>query len=124
LQEQRREIQSNGTQLAFVHREPEEQAVPFFTKYDMNDLPRISDPDSSLYKAFLLPRGTKWQLFRPLGILKGFLTAIVKAHGFAKTDLDEFQMPGVFVIHKAQIVRQYVYPEPWEHPDFGDLSRP
>jgi hypothetical protein len=124
LQKQRQQIESNGTQLAFVYREPEQEAGPFFDKYDMSDVPRISDPDSSLYKAFFLPRvASMRQLFRPLGVMKGFITTILKGHGFGKTDLDELQMPGVFVIHDSQILRQYIYPDPWVHPDFLALSR-
>jgi hypothetical protein len=54
---------------------------------------------------------------------RGFQTAILRKHGFGRIDGNEFQMPGVFLVHGGRILRSHVYKELWEHPDFTAMAR-
>lgn len=92
-----------------------------FEKYGLADVPQFSDPEAKLYRAFGLQRARWWQLFglralwRNLGtILRGYLPRLPKG--------DPMQMPGVFLIHKGEIVRAFRHEIAGERPDYGALG--
>lgn len=115
-------ITAQGTQLAFVHMSREEQAREFFASYGMADAERISDPSRKLYKTFKLARGG-WRQFLAWNIFKRAFTAgVINGHGLGKLAGDAFQMPGVFLIHQARILRSFVHQTVADRPNYGELG--
>jgi peroxiredoxin len=58
-------IDATGTQVAFVHMSPPDEADAWFERYGLNDVVRISDPEKSLYRQFGLEEGSLYQLAHP-----------------------------------------------------------
>ena len=111
-----------GTQLAFVHPSDEKTAEPFFIRYALNEIPRVSDPGGGSYRAFQLDRMRAIDFLKPKAIWRAFQATVLKRQGIGMISGDEFQLPGVFLIHKGQIQKSYFYKQPWEHPDFVELA--
>ena len=122
LGKKRSELQTAGIKLSFVHMGTEQEAAPYFQRYGLTDTPHFSDPKKKLYKAFGLQRAGFLQLFKPTALVHGFKTAILKGLGAGIPRQDEYQMPGVFLIHKGKVVRSHHYKEPWDHPDFDSFA--
>jgi hypothetical protein len=108
--------------LAFVHPSKEKDAEPFFTRYHLADLPRISDPGCDSYRAFKLERMRASDFLKPKAVWRAFQATVLKKHGVGPISGDEFQLPGVFLLYRGQIQKSYFYQQPWEHPDFLDLA--
>ena len=100
----------------------EEEAQPYFVRYGLADLPRISDRDCALYRAFGLERLRWFDFIRPAFLWRGFQSSILKRHGLGSILGDEFQLPGAFLIHQGKMIHSHFYKQPWEHPDFVSLS--
>jgi hypothetical protein len=76
-------------------------------KYGVGDLDRIFDRDQSLYDGFGLKKGTLVQLAGPKVWFRGLHAGLVKGHGAGSPKGDYRQMPGVFLIHRCQVVRSF-----------------
>jgi hypothetical protein len=122
LNEKRNSISAAGTQLAFVHMSDEETAKPFFERYGLDDLPRISDPDCVLYRVFGLEKLRAIDFVRPSFLWRTFQSSVLKRRGVGSLGGDQSQLPGAFLIHQGKILRSHVYQQPWEHPDFGEMA--
>jgi hypothetical protein len=124
LSQQRAAIEAQGLQLALVHMSPGSDGAALFARYHLEDVERFSDPECRLYRAFELERGRLSQLLGPRIWWRGFLTAIVARHGFGKIRGDGFQMPGVFVIDRGQIVAAFRHKTAADRPEYSQLFRP
>lgn len=123
LRLRRRFIQEQGTQLVLVHLGSEEQAAEFFPRYELGEVPRISDPQGALYRAFGLARGTWRQLLGWRVWWRGLIAALVERHGWGGLKGDGRQMPGVFLISQGRIVRGYRHATSADRPDYVALAR-
>jgi hypothetical protein len=119
---QRADIEAGGTQVAFVHMDTVETARRFFTKYGLQEVHQISDSQGRLYRAFGLKRGTLGQLFSPVAFARGF-QATFSGHGFGIGRGDKMQMPGVFLISKGEVVREFIHKLASDRPDYLTLAR-
>lgn len=118
----RSQIEANGVIPVLVHMMPEdESARAFFAEYQLDDLPRISDPERKLYRAFDLSRGNFFQLLGPAVWWRGF-KAFIAGHGVGKLKGDGMQMPGAFIIKDAQIVIANRYKTAGDRVDFEQMS--
>jgi peroxiredoxin len=118
LAAQRREIERNGARMVLVHMGSEEQGARFFARYGLSDVPRVSDPDRALYRAFGLPRGTFSDVIGPKVWWRGFQAGVLGRHGVGKLAGDGFQMPGVFLLFHGEIVRSYRHQSAGDRPDY------
>ena len=108
--------------LALVHMgEENADTAAFFDRYGLGDVPRFSDPDAKLYRAYELGRGRVGQLFGRGVWWRGFVAAIVNRHGVGKLGGDGFQMPGAFVIHRDEIIREYRHDTAASRPAYEKL---
>lgn len=82
----------------------------------------ISDPNRRLHTALNLQQGTLLRMFSPRTWVRGFHSAIIKGHGFGKPVGDPWQMPGVFLIHRGQILREFRHRSPADRPDYLALA--
>ena len=115
---QRKQIEATGTRIVLVHMSREPQAGSFFRKYGLEDLPRVSDPQRSLYRAFGLGRGGLMQLAGPAVWLRAIHAAMFDRHGVGKAAGDVFQMPGVFMVYHGHVVRSFVHHSIADRPDY------
>lgn len=76
-------------------------------RFELADLPVISDPDCNLFRAYHLPRGKWQQLFGPRVWIEGFKTAILKGYGLGKLVGDGFQLSGAFLLRNGKVIAEY-----------------
>lgn len=121
IQQRRKELEAQGVTIALVHMGSPAQGEEFFSKYGIQDLPAISDPDQVLYNAFGLERGSLFQLFGITVIKEGFRAGVRDGHGVGKLVGDGFQMPGVFLIKDGEILEAYRHKTAADRPDYGNI---
>ncbi len=121
LAEQRAEIERDGTRLVLVHMGCEEHGASFFRRYGLDEVPRISDPERALYRAFGLPRGSLGDVLGPKVWLRAFQAGVLGRHGAGQLVGDGFQMPGVFLLFHGEIVRSYRHQSASDRPDYMTL---
>jgi hypothetical protein len=119
----RSEIAATGTQLAFVHMGNEEQAQKFFSKFGLNDEQRVSDPGRELYRAFSLQRGTVTQLFGWKVWKRELRERVMLTNGIGKIIGDSFQLPGVFLIQRSEILKAFRHESIADKVDYVTLAK-
>jgi hypothetical protein len=100
----------------------EEEASSFFARWGDADLPRVSDPQASLYESFGLRRGSLGEIFKPSVWKRGFEAAILNGFGVGRMVGDGFRMPGVFLIYQGRILKEFRHETPAERPDYRALA--
>lgn len=118
---QRRQIEATGTKVVLVHMGREPQSAPLFKKYGIDDVPRVSDPNRALYRAFGLGRGRFTQLFGPGVWVRAFVAAVINGHGTGPAAGDVFQMPGVFLVYHGHVVRSFIHHSVADRPDYSSF---
>jgi hypothetical protein len=113
-------IEASGTQVAFVHMASDEQAREVFDEFRLGDVPRVSDPSCTLYRAFGLERGRLTQIAGPSVWLRG-AAAILKS-GVRLPVGDTLQMPGVFLVFRGEIVVAFRHEHTSDVPDYLALA--
>jgi peroxiredoxin len=122
LAERRRAIEALGTRIVLMHMGTEDQAASFFERYKLEDLPRVSDPDRYVYRAFGLGRGDFLKLVGPKVILRSFQALLVGGHRIGRMTGDGFQMPGVFLLFHGEVLRSYRHLTSADRPDYMNLA--
>ena len=111
--------------IVMVHMAPSpKEALQFFKKYKLWPVEHVSDPEKLYYQAFGLGRGTPQQLFGLMNWIRGFQAGVIEGHGFAYHNEeigDGFQMPGVFVLHKGQIINSFIHQNAWDRPNYEQI---
>ncbi len=97
----------------------EDQAKEFFARYNVEDLPRFSDPDKKLYNEFGLETGSFTQVLGVKSFIRG-LEAF--KHGIGKPVGDVWQMPGTFLIHKGEIIEAFINETVSDKPDYEGMA--
>ncbi|MBK6994503.1 MAG: redoxin domain-containing protein [Lewinellaceae bacterium] len=129
IAKRRIKFESSGFRVIFVHMAPDiEMAEKFFKKYKLHPVDHIADPEKRFYQTFGLGRGTPQQLFGLMNWIRGFQATVLEGHGadpdFENQDLgDGFQMPGVFVLHKGEILRSYIHRYAHDRPDYEEICQ-
>lgn len=112
------QIAQKNTQLVFVHMSTEELAFKYFDKYDLLDIKRVADPECMYYRQFGLIKGTFNQLFGFRSWFRGIEAGLIKGYGFGMQLGDGFQMPGVFLISKGNILSEFRHKFASDKPDY------
>ena len=100
----------------------EAQGNEFFSRYGLEDVALISDPNADVYKSFGLGRGSISEIFNWKVWKRGYDSAIKAGHGLGMLVGDGFQMPGVFLIHKGKILREFRHETPADRPDYVEMA--
>ncbi len=108
--------------MAFVHMGSRVQGDDFFARYGLADVARLSDPAAELYRSFGLRRGTIAEIFNWKVWQRGFESAILEGHGVGMLAGDGFQMPGVFLIYRDEIVKGFRHETPADRPDYLEMA--
>ena len=115
-------IKAGNVQIVLVHMGEGQIAEKYLQKYGLGNLPHISDPQQSFYKAMGLRRGTLGQLFGLKSWIRGFTAGILSGHLVGKLAGDGFQMPGVFLISRGQIIKTFRHTSAADRPDYTKLA--
>ncbi len=119
---QRKLIEADGAKIAFVHMAEEDVAQSFFESFNVEDIPRFSDPSKKLYQGFGLKRGGLRALFGLKVIKRGF-EAVKKGFGGPKIMGDVSQMPGVFLIRSLKILQAFKHQYASDRPNYIRIAR-
>jgi hypothetical protein len=115
-------IRSAGAEIAFVHGGSASEATPWFAKYGLDDVLRVSDPSLAHYRAFGLARTGAQALLSPTVWTRGAVCAI--SHGFgAQSAAMMRQLPGVFLVQGDRVLAEYRHRLPADRPDYLALIR-
>jgi hypothetical protein len=119
----RADIESTGTQVAFVHMSPDEEAKPWFESHGVGDVLRISDPDKALYREFGLTQASLAELMHPRVWGPWFRTAIVEGKGVGAAGPNWRQLTGVFLVHRDRILGSIRHRNSAARPDYVAFVR-
>jgi len=121
--ELRGELKRRGVRPVFVHLGPSDLAKVYFEYYGIGDVERINDPEAAIYRSpvFQVGRQNVWlQLVTPKVVI-GWLKGTIFKHGIGKIEGDGDQMPGIFFLKGATIVRRFIYKTIADEPDYLKL---
>ena len=121
LKSRQAEIEADGIRIAVVHMESPERANAFFAKYGLENVSQIRDPQQALYRAFGVGLGGLNQLMSHRVLWRGFMTAIVRGHGFSKVEGNVLRMPGTFLIENGKIIKAHHYRDASDRPDYTEF---
>jgi thiol-disulfide isomerase/thioredoxin len=117
------ELAQRGVRPVFVHLGPPELAKVYFEYYRLNDVERINDPEAVVYKLPIFGLGRKnpfLQAFNPT-VLAGWFKGALFKHGIGMIQGDGHQMPGVFYLKGATVVRSFRYKTIADEPNYLKL---
>lgn len=116
------QLEAAGVRVAFVHGGTPEEAEPFFAKYRLSDVVKVSDPGLDHYQAFALGRTGAGALVDPVVWARGAVCAL--SHGFGAQPAELMrQLPGVFVVQGHQVLAEFRHRSPADRPDYLALAR-
>jgi len=123
IAQQRKQIESKGTRILIVHMlEDEDTAHEQLKKFGLADLPTLSDPEKLLYKKFQLKHGSLLQLFGLKVWFRGIAKGLFGGLGIGTAMGDPYQMPGVFLIYKNVVVKQFIHHSAADRPAYIQLA--
>lgn len=117
-------IDKSGAEVVYVHMSAPDVADTHFKKYELLEPTHVSDPDCVFYQSFGLEKGNISQLFGLRNWIRGF-SVQVKHGGVLMEKSDElgdpWQMPGIFLVHKNQILERFVHSVASEKPNYDAI---
>jgi thiol-disulfide isomerase/thioredoxin len=117
------ELADRGVRPVFVHLGTPEIAKAHFDYYGLSGVERICDPVGAIYQhpVFALRRH-HWllQTLNPTVFWAWLKRALVK-HGIGMIQGDGNQMPGVFFLKDARMVRRFIHRTIADEPDYLSL---
>lgn len=125
IAQKRVEIEASGVEVIFVHMSDTATAKEYFSKFNLKNIQFINDPDKKFYRAFGLVRGSFTQLFGLQTWIKGFqINKEEKLKQESGQHLgDSFQMPGVFLLQKGEIIEHFIHQNVSDRPDYSKLAK-
>ena len=114
-------LQSNIT-LVLVHMSDIEIAEQYFVEYELPGVEHISDPTCELYSSFGLAKGGASQLLGLKNLIRGFdISMKTKSLPTLRFIGDGFQMPGMFIINKGNIVDRFIHLSAADRPNYDEM---
>lgn len=116
-------LEAEGMRLALVHMASDRQAELVFRMYGMEDVPRFSDTDRTLYQAMGLRRASMRELMSTELFKRGLEACVRDRHAMGVPRGDPMQMPGAFILERGLVLASFVHDHPWDRPDYLALAR-
>ncbi len=116
----RAELDRRGVRPVFVHLGTPEVAKAHFDYYGLSDVERVHDPQASIYQLPMFGLGRTnplGQALKPV-VWFGWLKGTIFQHGIGRIESDGEQMPGVFYLKDAKIVRAFRHRTIADEPDY------
>lgn len=118
----RQAIEAEGARILLVYMGDAGPLLALLKSHGLEDVDLISDPEQNLYRAFGLRKGNAWQLFGAKVIWRGFLRGVLLKHGIGAVSADAAQMPGVFFLEKAGVVRRFRHRSAADRPNYARIA--
>ena len=119
----RTQIEEQGTKIVLVNMLDEKRGIEQLTKYNLDDLDYISDPETLLYKAFRLKRGTLSELIGLKVWIRAIYLWITKGAFVSSPEgTDVYQMPGIFLIYQGAVIKQFIHTSSSDNPPYLELA--
>lgn len=115
-------IRAVGVQVVVVHMVADDVAKTYLEHYGLGYLPRVSDPAKRLYGAFELKQGTFGQLMGIETWVEGFRAGVMNGRSIGKEVGDSSQMPGIFLVHKGEVVKAFRHATASTRPDYCAMA--
>lgn len=115
-------LAARGISVALVHMASDRQAELIFRLYGMENVPRFSDPDRSLYEAMGLRRVSMRELMSRELFKRGYEACVRERHAMSVPRGDPMQMPGVFLVDRGIIQAAFLHDHPWDRPCYTDFA--
>jgi peroxiredoxin len=117
------ELKQRNVRPVFIHLGTPERAKPFFDYYGIGDVERVSDPQATIYQdpVFQLSRMSPWLSLVQPSVWIGWLKGTIFKHGIGKIEEDGHQMPGIFFLKDAKIVRNFRHRTMADEPNYLKL---
>ena len=96
--------------------QPADEADRWFAQYGLGDVPRFSDPDHHLYRAFDLQDGRLIELAHPRVWTRWIRTAFSRGAGMQGRHWR--QLTGVFVVNGSEILSEIRHRNSAARPDY------
>lgn len=109
--------------MAFVHPNSELEAQLLAAHYHLEDVPRFSDPEGNLYRAFGLGRARVAQFLTWQSLCR-YWAARRGGHRTGRPTADVLRLPGVFLLYRGELLRAFRPTGPTERPDYLALAVP
>lgn len=114
------QLKAMNIKVVFVHMAEDNIADEYLAQYGIESEEHISDPDMSLYEYFGLNKGNFIELYG-LKIWQRYMQLDYKSERDPKLG-NIRQMPGIFLIHKDQVLNSYVHSRASDKPDYFALA--
>lgn len=118
LARRRPDFERRGVRVVLVHMVDDSDANNRLKTFNLDDLERISDPESMLYKRFGLRRGRPGELFGWTAIKRATYLALNRKYFISSPVGDSEQMPGIFLVIQGQIVDSFVHKSAADRPNY------
>ena len=116
------QLDKRGIRVVFIHMADYDRARPFFEKYGLGSIDRVSDPEMKIYTApvfHLLKSTVLPHFFGAKAYLKLFKGAFWKYGAGSAGKEDATQLPGVFYIKDRAIYRAFRHKNLGDRPDYA-----
>ena len=114
-------LQANIT-LVLVHMSDINLAEQYFVEYELPGVNHISGPSCELYSSFGLAKGGPSQLLGLKNLIRGFdISMNTKSLPSLRFIGDGFQMPGIFILDKGNIVDRFIHLSAADRPNYDEM---
>jgi len=121
----REKIEQNGAEIVLVHMmTDEEEARSFFTRYQLDDVASLADPEQELYELLGIERGKVTQYMGPRVWLQGAVCTLLEGHLPGMPQGDVSQLGGVVLLEDGEVRRKHLCETSADRPDYAALSNP
>ncbi len=114
-------LAASNVELALVHMAENSVAEDYFYKFNLVGVQHISDPNCRFYTLFGLVKGNFTQLFGLQSWFRGFTVQAKYGAEVGKFLGNNFQMPGVFIVFKGEIIDSYIHRNTSDRPDYVSM---
>lgn len=115
-------LDKRGVRIVFIHMADHERARPYFEKYGLGGIDRVSDPEMKLYTApvfHLLKSTVLPHFFGATAYVKLVKRALWRYGTGPAGKEDPTQLPGVFFIKERAIYRAFRHKNLGDRPDYA-----
>ncbi|HEY0983490.1 hypothetical protein [Schlesneria sp.] len=124
LARQRAQVDQAALRPVIIHMGSPEQGREMLSRFGLDDVAAVSDPDRRLFRALELPFGTLGQLISVKTFWRALVDGVVFRYGFGRFVGHGLQLSGAFVIKNGRIQRALRHNSPADRTDFSQFSCP
>ena len=124
LSTQTEQIHQAGLTPVVIHMGSTEQAKSIMSRFGLEGVGQVSDPDRRLFRTLELPFGTLGQLVGIKTFWRALVEGVVFRFGFGAFVGNGLQLAGEFIVKNGHVERAIRHESAAERTDFSELSCP